>query len=98
MTILGTLFKHLIRWPLEALLFYAVAGVFMILPVGMASALGGALTRLIAPLTPFHRRSLFNIGYAMPSLTKAERHRIILDMWWHIGRVLGEYLHTKALI
>ncbi len=98
MKVIGTLFKHLIRWPLEALLFYAVAGVFMILPVAMASALGGAITRLIAPLTPFHRRSLFNIGYAMPALPQAERKRIIMDMWWHIGRVLGEYLHTKALI
>ena len=70
----------------------------MILPVGVASLIGGGLMRLIAPLTPFHRRSLFNIGYAMPELSSAERKKIANGMWMHLGRVLDEYLHTKNLV
>ena len=92
------LFRYTIRWPIEALVFYGLAGILMIMPVGVASLLGGGLMRLIAPLTPFHRRSLFNIGYAMPELSSAERKKIANGMWMHLGRVLGEYLHTKNLV
>ena len=92
------LFRYTIRWPIEALVFYGLAGILMILPVGVASLIGGGLMRLIAPLTPFHRRSLFNIGYAMPELSLAERKKIANGMWMHLGRVLGEYLHTKNLV
>lgn len=92
------LFRYTIRWPIEAVIFYGLAGILMILPVGVASLIGGGLMRLIAPLTPFHRRSLFNIGYAMPELSSAERKKIANGMWMHLGRVLGEYLHTKNLV
>ena len=92
------LFRYTIRWPIEAVIFYGLAGILMIMPVGVASLLGGGLMRLIAPLTPFHRRSLFNIGYAMPELSSAERKKIANGMWMHLGRVLGEYLHTKNLV
>ena len=92
------LFRYTIRWPIEALVFYGLAGILMIMPVGVASLIGGVLMRLIAPLTPFHRRSLFNIGYAMPELSLAERKKIANGMWMHLGRVLGEYLHTKNLV
>lgn len=98
MDVIKKLFRYTIRWPLEAVVFYGLAGVLMILPVSFASALGGGLMRLIAPLTPFHRRSLFNIGLAMPELSPQDREKIAQDMWMHLGRVLGEYLHTKSLV
>ena len=51
---------------------------------------------LIAPLTPFHRRSLFNIGLAMPELSpRPAKNR--LGMWAHLGRVLGN-IYTKTLV
>ena len=98
MDVIKKLFRYTIRWPIEAAVFYGLAGVLMILPVSIASALGGGLMRMIAPLTPFHRRSLFNIGLAMPELSPQDRQKIALGMWAHLGRVLGEYLHTKTLV
>ena len=98
MDVIKKLFRYGLRWPIEALLFYALAGVFMVLPTPMASALGGGLMRMIAPLTPYHRRSIFNIGLAMPETSAQDRQTIALGMWQHLGRVLGEYLHTKTLV
>lgn len=98
MKTIKTIIQKGIRWPIEAMFFYVFAGIFIILPVSFASAFGGFLCRVIAPLTPFHRRSLFNIGYAMPELTDQERREIAHKMWWHLGRVVGEYFHVNALL
>ena len=55
----------------EAAAAWALFALFRLLPVGMASALGGALAGLIGPLLPVHRRGVENIALALPELTPA---------------------------
>ena len=92
------LLRQAIGWPVEAVLVYALAGVIWLIPVTAASALGAGLLGLLGPLTPWHRRTLFNIGYAMPELSETEHRRIARASWFSLGRVVGEFFHTRALI
>lgn len=92
------LFRKIFIWPIEAVLFYVITSFVWIMPPQVSSALMGGAVGLLAPLTPFHRRTLFNIGFAMPELSDAEQQRIARSMWFHLGRVLGEYVHVKKLM
>lgn len=68
------------------------------LPVDFASALGGALARLIGPLLPPHRVAVANLAAAFPEKSKAERARIARGMWDNIGRTFFEYPHQETLL
>ena len=92
------LLRRAVGWPVEAVLVYALAGMIRLVPAPAASALGAGLLGLAGPLTPWHRRTLFNIGYAMPELPEAERRRIARASWFNLGRVVGEFFHTGRLI
>lgn len=92
------LLRRGVRWPIEAVLFYLLAGLLKLMPPAVSSAVMGGLMGLIGPLTPYHRRSLFNISFAMPELTAAEHRAIARRMWVNLGRVVGEYFHTRAIM
>lgn len=93
--------RQLIRWlvwPLEAAGLILLAGLLRLLPAGLASWTGGALVRLLAPLSSWQRRAEQNISHALPELAAAERTDILNRMWWHIGRTAGEYFHANQLV
>ena len=90
--------RRAVGWPIEAALVYALAVMIRLLPAATASVLGAGLLGLVGPLTPWHRRTLFNIGYAMPELSEAERRRIARASWFNLGRVVGEFFHTRSLM
>jgi KDO2-lipid IV(A) lauroyltransferase len=87
-----------IGWPLEAALVYLLSWVVRIVPVRVASALGGAIFGTIGPISPWNRRVMFNIGYAMPETKPAERRRISKEAWSNLGRVVGEFFHSEKLM
>jgi KDO2-lipid IV(A) lauroyltransferase len=90
--------RKIFIWPVEALLFYSFAGVAWIMPPQISSAVMALVIGIIGPLTPYHHRSLFNIGFAMPEMSLAERRRIARGMWFNLGRVVGEYIHIRRLM
>jgi Kdo2-lipid IVA lauroyltransferase/acyltransferase len=67
------------------------------LPIGIASALGGALARLIGPRLGISQRARRNLAAALPALSAAERERIVRGMWDNLGRVAAEYPHLAGL-
>lgn len=77
----------------EAVAAQALFGLLGALPVGWASALGGALGGCIGPLLPVHRQGLDNLARALPELAPAEVRRCARRMWRHLGRVAAEYPH-----
>ena len=87
-----------ISWPIEAVLAYLLIGLLRLLPVGVSSGVMGFIMRIIGPLTSFHRRSLFNISFAMPEKTLQERRKIARDMWDNLGRVVGEFFHIRTIM
>lgn len=89
--------RRLDRWvyyPLQSVVLYASYGLFSLLPVDAASALGGLVGRAAAPfLVAANRRALHNLALAFPDKAEAERRRILRGMWDNIGRTFGEYPH-----
>ena len=68
-------------------------GLFRLLPVDAASALGGFLARTIGPRLGASKRAVINLRRAMPELTETEIRRVVRGMWDNLGRVIGEYPH-----
>jgi len=72
-------------------------GVFGLLPLDWASAIGGALARAIGPRLGVSKRARLNLGRALPGLSKAEIAPIIAGMWDNLGRVAAEYPHLRRI-
>lgn len=85
--------RRLVRHAIEGVFVYAAFAAFAALPVGAASALGGALARLIGPLSAVHRRAERNLARALPELSGEQRRRTLRAMWDNLGRVAAEYPH-----
>ena len=90
--------RKIFIWPVEAALFYSCTSIFWILPPHISSALMGVILGLIGPLLPIHRRAVFNIGFAMPELSKHQQKKIARAMWVNLGRVTGEYVHIRRIM
>ena len=77
-----------------AALFFAA---MRALPIDAASALGGALARLIGPRLGISARARRNLAVALPELSAAEIERVIRGMWDNLGRVAAEYPHLRRV-
>jgi KDO2-lipid IV(A) lauroyltransferase len=78
---------------IEALGLGLVLGIFRLLPLDAASALGGALGRTFGPWLPVTRRAERNLRRCFPEKSEAELRCILRGMWDNLGRVLAEYTH-----
>ena len=85
-----------LRYGAEAALFFAFMGLFRMLNVDAASALGGFIGRNILARTAVTRRARDNLIAAFPQMGKAEREAIIVEMWDNLGRTVAEYAHLDA--
>jgi Kdo2-lipid IVA lauroyltransferase/acyltransferase len=72
-------------------------GVFKLLPLDCASALGGALARRIGPFLGVSKYARRNISRAFPGLSETEVGRIVAGMWDNLGRVAAEYPHLRKI-
>lgn len=77
-------------------LAWAGAWLVGLLPLDLASAIGGLLGRSLGPLLPVHRVARRNLARAIPDLPPAGRRRILRDMWDNLGRTAFEYPHLAA--
>ena len=72
-------------------------GVFELLPLDRASALGGALARRIGPFLGVSKHARRNISRAFPELSGTEIGRVVAGMWDNLGRVAAEYPHLRKI-
>jgi KDO2-lipid IV(A) lauroyltransferase len=82
--------------PAEAGLTWMLYGAFGLMPLDMASWVGGALGRAIGPrlrVTQTARRSLKRV---FPDLAESDIDRIVMEMWDNLGRTAGEHPHLAA--
>lgn len=82
---------------LQVVAVLPVWGLFRVLPVGAASALGSALLRAVGPLTKPHRVAADNLRRAFPEKSEAEIKVILRGMWDNLGRNIGEMPHLAAI-
>ena len=84
--------------PLQAVTAVVVYTVFRILPIDMASALGGWLSRTIGPHLDLSRRAVKNLRAAFPEKSETEIAAIVRGMWDNLGRVAAEYPHLEKIV
>lgn len=77
----------------EAGAFLGMMGLFKLIGLDAASALGGFVARSVGPRISVSNRARENLKRAMPELDAAARERIIYAMWDNLGRTFGEYPH-----
>jgi KDO2-lipid IV(A) lauroyltransferase len=79
---------------LEAVGAALMFGLFRLLPLDAASALGGWLGRLIGPRLGVTKRAAINLRRALPELDEAAARRVMRGMWDNLGlaefRVYGD--------
>lgn len=68
------------------------------LPIDRASALSGALARVIGPWLKAHRVAERNLTRAFPEKSPTEIAAILSGMWDNLGRVAGELPHLAEIL
>lgn len=86
-----------IRYILEAILVYFFFALFKLLPLDIASAFGGSITRSIGPLLSVNKVAYRNIKLCYPEKIDHEINKMIKDMWDNLGRIAGEAPHLINL-
>lgn len=74
-----------------------VIWLFGLLPVGMASAIGGWLGRTFGPFIGVTSIARRNLAHAMPELQKKQTDAIIRGMWDNLGRTVAEFPHVARM-
>lgn len=82
-------------WALQAIPFFLMMGLFKVIGVDAASALGGWMARSLGPLLGPHRTARRNIARALPEMSPEMREATLRAMWSNLGRVFGEYPHFR---
>lgn len=80
----------------EAALLLLLFGFLRLLPLDMASALGGFLGRSVGPLFSAHKTAIKNLATVFPEKSDSERAQILLRMWDNLGRVAAELPHLPT--
>lgn len=89
--------KRFLLDPLTALFAALVFGFFRLLPFRIASAVGGAIGRVIGPRLSISRRAVRNLKRAFPEKNDAQIAVIVRGMWDNLGRVVAEYPHLSRI-
>ena len=85
------MFKRHISHPLQGLAGHLFFALIRLLPIAVASGLGGWLGRTFGPGLGLTRRARRNLKHAFPNMTDPEMESIIKDMWDNLGRTVMEY-------
>jgi lauroyl/myristoyl acyltransferase len=72
-------------------------GVFKILPLDCASAVGGDLARRSGPFLSVSRHARRNVRRTFPELSETEIAELIGGMWSNLGRVAAEYPRLREI-
>jgi len=86
-----------LRYGLEAFLLCVLSLLFRLMPLDIASSIGGWVGRSIGPRLAASRKALRNIQAAMPDLSEEEARAHITGMWDNLGRVIAEYPHLRYI-
>jgi KDO2-lipid IV(A) lauroyltransferase len=86
-----------LRYSAEAAGFFLLIGIFKVLGLYGASALGGFIGREILYRTPITDRARDNLRNAYPEKSAAEIETILKQMWDNLGRTVAEYPHLDKI-
>jgi KDO2-lipid IV(A) lauroyltransferase len=81
----------------EALVVWILFHIFAVMPLDVASTIGGWVGRNLGRHLPVTRHARRNLAFAFPDWTRARREAVIRAMWDNIGRTAGEYPHIPDM-
>ncbi len=84
--------KYIEYWTL--LIFFFL---FKLLGLKISSFLGGVMFLAYGTFSKRNKIVKKNLSKVFPNLTLHEKNKIIKDMWFHFGRVIGEYPNLNKL-
>lgn len=90
-------FGKRLRFLAEALPFFVFMGLFRLIGIDAASAVGGFLGRHVYARLPAGRTARANLKAAYPEKTPAEIAAIVRRVCDNLGRVAGEYPHLDKM-
>lgn len=93
-----SVFKKCVSYPLQLVALVPVCLFFRLLPLPVASAVGGFLGRLIGPKVKESWAARYNLMRAFPKKTPEEIDKIVVEMWDNIGRTFLEYPHLRNIV
>ncbi|MEM7730047.1 MAG: lysophospholipid acyltransferase family protein [Pseudomonadota bacterium] len=82
---------------IEALGYDALTGVLRLLPFGLVSWMGGALLRIVGPLTSKDRIARTNLRIAFPEASDAVLRAMLRGQWDNTGRTFAEFALTDRI-
>jgi len=82
---------------LEYLFLIIVFYLFKILGLRLSSFLGGVFLGFYGVFSKRNKIAKKNIQRAFPHFKRKKINKIIRNMWFHFGRVLGEYPHLDSI-
>lgn len=74
----------------QTILLLSLLAIFRLLPLSLASAIGGKLGEWIGPFLKWHRIAEFNLHYACPEWDELKRQNVLRGMWNNLGRNFAE--------
>ncbi len=83
--------------PIQAVLAITLYTVFRLLPLGVASGLGGWIGRSVGPWLGITNRARRNLARAFPELTRTETEAIVRGMWDNLARTVAEFPHLSEI-
>lgn len=86
------------RYRIEYAALKALLGFYAVMPVPMASAIGGAVFRTLGPLMGISRTARRNIKNTFPAWDDAKIDATLKGMWDNFGRLIAEYPHLDTLV
>jgi Kdo2-lipid IVA lauroyltransferase/acyltransferase len=86
-----------IRYSLEWLVVYLAYGLFRLLGMKNASALGGAIAQFVGGLLPVNELARKNMKSALPDLSDDEININLKKMWNNLGRNFAELRYLNSL-
>ena len=90
--------SEFLRYGAEAIPFYLFMGLFKLLGIDAASALGGFIGRhVFYRVTPVADRARENLRAAYPDMGRDEMDAIVREMFDNLGRTVAEYPHLDKL-
>jgi len=82
-----------IVYPSQAALTWTLYSAFGLMPLDMASWIGGALGRAFGPRLKATRTARRNLKRIFPDLAETDIDHIVMEMWDNLGRTAAEHPH-----
>ena len=86
-----------VRYAIEAIILVLFYGLCDLLPVTVASNIGGWIGRTIGPRLAASRKAQVNMRESLPELNDTDIEKHISTMWDNLGRVVAEYPHLADI-